>query len=132
MEYRRKRTAWLHYQSGSAGDPADHCRDGLADGLVSASVSTGPKMAGSLAGQQSGPKEKSGGGHRSAADRRSVAAGNWTSDGPRTQPGDDRGLRSLKMVAEIHFKWGSAPNPVFGGNLLFLGDEGGSTGRKRF
>jgi hypothetical protein len=25
--------AWLHYQSGSAGDPADHCRDGLADVL---------------------------------------------------------------------------------------------------
>ena len=33
-----KRTAWLHYQSGSAGDPADHCGDGLADGLVSAPV----------------------------------------------------------------------------------------------
>jgi hypothetical protein len=28
---------WLHYQSGSAGHSADHCRDVLADDLVSAS-----------------------------------------------------------------------------------------------
>jgi hypothetical protein len=25
------------------------------------------------------------------------------------------------VLAESRFKWGSAPNPVFGGNLLFLG-----------
>ena len=52
-------------------------------------------------------------------DGRSVAAGNWPSDGPRTQSGDDRRRRSLKVLAESHFQWGSAANPVFGGNLLF-------------
>jgi hypothetical protein len=36
------------------------------------------------------------------------------------------------MLSESLFKWGSAPNPVFGGNLLFLGEQEGSTGRKRF
>ena len=35
------------------------------------------------------------------------------------------------MFAQSRFKWGSAPNPVFGGNLLILGGRG-SRGRKRF
>ena len=58
MEYWAKRTARLHYQSGSVGDPANHCGDGLADGLISAPVSTGPKMAGSLASSNPALKKK--------------------------------------------------------------------------
>ena len=60
MEYRAKRTAGLLLPKWEcrAYPGANHCGDGLADGLISAPVSTGPKMAGSLARQQSGPEEK--------------------------------------------------------------------------
>ena len=42
-----------------------------------------------------GLEEKSGGGHRPAADGRSVAAPDWTGHRPGTQPGNDRGLGSF-------------------------------------
>jgi hypothetical protein len=53
-----------------------------------------------LRGSNPALKKKGGGGYWSAADRRSMADGNWTSDGPRTQPGDDRRDKVLFFILE--------------------------------